>query len=149
MGHGRVEKRTCRVIGDTSWLCKGEEWSGVQSLVKIESERYHKSTGQTQKEIRYYISSLAADAVKINAAIREHWGVENQLHWTLDVAFGEDRSRKRAGYAAQNFSLINKIALNLLKNEKSKQSRSIKVKRHRAGWDNDYVFQLLATAKQL
>ena len=149
MGHGRIEKRTCYVISDTSWVCKAGEWKGLQSLVKIESERYHKSNGDSQKEIRYYISSLPADAAKINAAIREHWAIENQLHWTLDVAFGEDKSQKRAGYAAQNFSLINKVALNVLKNEKSKKRRSMKVKRHRAGWDNDYVFQLLNTPKEL
>jgi len=65
------------------------------------------------------------------------------------VAFGEDKSQKRAGYAAQNFSLINKVALNVLKNEKSKKRRSMKVKRHKAGWDNDYVFQLLNSAKKL
>lgn len=149
MGHGRIEKRTCHVISDTSWICKEQEWKGLQSLVKIESERYHKSNGHTEKQTRYYISSLAADAKKINEAIRQHWGIENQLHWTLDVAFGEDKSQKRAGYAAQNFSLINKVALNLLKNEKSKKRRSMKVKRHRAGWDNDYVFQLLNTDKEL
>lgn len=146
MGHGRIEKRTCHVIADTSWVCNGEQWKGLQSLVKIESERYHKSNGQTEKQTRYYISSLSADALKLNEAIRQHWGIENGLHWTLDVAFAEDKSQKRAGYAAQNFSLINKVALNLLGNEKSKKRRSMKVKRHRAGWDNDYVFQLLSTA---
>jgi predicted transposase YbfD/YdcC len=149
MGHGRIEKRTCHVISDTSWVCKAEEWEGLQSIIKIEAERYHKSNGQTDKQTRYYISSLSADAVKINAAIREHWAIENQLHWTLDVAFGEDKSQKRAGYAAQNFSLINKVALNVLKNEKSKKRRSMKVKRHKAGWDNDYIFQLLNSAKKL
>ncbi len=149
MGHGRIEKRTCHVISDTSWICKEQQWKGLQSLVKIEAERYHKSNGQTEKQTRYYISSLAADAVKLNEAIGQHWGIENQLHWTLDVAFGEDKSQKRAGYAAQNFSLINKIALNLLKNEKSKKRRSMKVKRHRTGWDNDYVFELLNTTQEL
>lgn len=121
MGHGRIEKRTCHVISDTSWVCKEGEWKGLQSLVRIESERYHKSNGHAHKEVCYYISSLAADAAKINAAIRQHWAIENQLHWTLDVAFGEDKSQKRAGNAAQNFSLINKVALNMLKNEKSKK----------------------------
>lgn len=149
MGHGRIEKRTCHVISDTSWIYKSEQWKGLQSLVKIEAERYHKSNGQTEKQTRYYISSLAADARKLNEAIRQHWCIENQLHWTLDVAFGEDKSQKRAGYAAQNFSLINKVALNLLKNEKSKKRRSMKVKRHKAGWDNDYVFQLLNSAREL
>lgn len=143
MGHGRIEKRTCHVIADTSWICKEKDWKGLQSLVKIEAERYHKSNGHTEQQTRYYISSLAADAQKLNEAIRQHWGIENGLHWTLDVAFGEDKSQKRAGYAAQNCSLINKVALNLLKNEKSKKHRSIKVKRHRAGWDNEYVFQLI------
>jgi len=64
------------------------------SLVKIESERYHKSNGHSQQEIRYYISCLPADAAKINAAIRQHWEIKNQLHWTLDVAFGEVRARR-------------------------------------------------------
>lgn len=77
MGHGRIEKRICHVIRDTSWICKSEEWEGLQSLVKIESERYHKSNGQTEKQTRYYISSLAADAVKLNEAIRQHWDIEN------------------------------------------------------------------------
>ncbi len=149
MGHGRIEKRTCHVISDTSWICKQQDWKGLQSLIKIESQRYHKSNGQTEQQIRYYISSLPADAATLNEAIRQHWAIENQLHWTLDVAFGEDKSQKRAGYAAQNFSLINKVALNLLKNEKSKKRRSMKVKRHKAGWDNDYVFQLLNNAKEL
>ena len=150
MGHGRIEKRTCQVISDTSWLCQVEEWKGLQSLVKIESERYHKSNGQTQQEIRYYISSSSpADAAKNNAAIREHRAIENQLHRTPDVAFREDKRHKRAGYAVQKFSLINKIGFNVLTNEKSKKRRSMKVKRHRAGWDNDYVFQLLNTAKEL
>jgi predicted transposase YbfD/YdcC len=149
MGHGRIEKRTCHVISDTSWICKQQDWKGLQSLIKIESQRYHKSNGQTEQQIRYYISSLPADAATLNEAIRQHWAIENQLHWTLDVAFGEDKSQKRAGYAAQNFSLINKVALNLLKNEKSKKCRSMKVKRHKAGWDNDYVFQLLNNAKEL
>lgn len=142
MGHGRIEKRTCYVISDISWACKADEWKKLQSLVKIDSERYHKSDGRTEHQSRYYISSLAADAAKLNAAVREHWAIENQLHWTLDVSFGEDQSQKRAGYAAQNFSLINKVALNMLKNEKSTKT-SMKNKRHKAGWDNEYLKFLL------
>ncbi len=142
MGHGRIEKRTCHVISDMSWICKADEWKQLQSLVKIDSERYHKSDGRTEHQTRYYISSLAADAAKLNAAVREHWAIENQLHWTLDVSFGEDQSQKRAGYAAQNFSLINKVALNMLKNEKSTKT-SMKNKRHKAGWDNEYLKFLL------
>ena len=94
------------------------------------------------KESRLYISSLEADAALINKSVRSHWGVENSLHWVLDVAFNEDHSRKRAGNAAQNFSLINRIALNLLKNEKSAKV-GVKGKRLKAGWDNEYLLKIL------
>jgi predicted transposase YbfD/YdcC len=113
-GHGRVESRTCTVIDDLSMIEQKDQWEKLQSLVRIDSERYIKSTGKTEKETRYYISSLPADASLLNSSIRSHWGIENALHWTLDVAFNEDNSRKRQGYAAQNFSVLNRIALNLL-----------------------------------
>jgi predicted transposase YbfD/YdcC len=110
----------------------------------MEAERHFKTTGQTESETRYYISSLAADAERINRAVRQHWGIENSLHWVLDVAFSEDRSRKRAGHAAQNFSLITRIALNLLKHDTSVKL-GIRGKRLRAGWDNAYLSQVLKT----
>ena len=110
--------------------------------MRIEAERYHKATGKTEREIRYYITSLKPDAARLNRAIRQHWGIENKLHWALDVSFGEDLNRKRAGHAAQNFSLLNRIALNLLKQEKTSKL-GIKGKRLNAGWDNDYLLQLL------
>jgi predicted transposase YbfD/YdcC len=147
LGHGRIEKRTCRVIKDTSWICKSEEWKGLQSLVRIESERSHKNTGETQREVRYYISSLSGDASLHNKAIREHWGIENKLHWTLDVVFGEDQSQKRAGNAAQNFSIITRIALNLLKNYKTKKFLSMKNKRNKAGWDNEFLLDVITNLK--
>ena len=118
-GHGRVETRRCSIISDLSLIEHREEWKNLRSLIKIETERYDKCRQATLKETRLYISSLEADADLINRSVRSHWGVENSLHWVLDVAFNEDHSRKRAGNAAQNFSLINRIALNLLKNEKS------------------------------
>ena len=141
-GHGRVEQRRCAVIADLSLLEKVTEWSSLQGLVRIESERYHKATGETEREIRYYITSLAPDAERLNRAIRQHWGIENKLHWVLDVGFGEDLDRKRAGHAAQNFSVLNRIALNLLKQDKSSK-RGIHGKRLKAGWDNDYLLHLL------
>jgi predicted transposase YbfD/YdcC len=141
-GHGRVEQRTCSVIGDLSLIEKEVEWLGLASLVRIEAERFHKATGKIERETRFYIASLAPDATRINAVVRQHWGIENKLHWTLDVAFGEDRSRKRAGNAAQNFSAINKIALNLLKQDKS-STRGIKGKRLKAAWSQDYLGNLL------
>jgi predicted transposase YbfD/YdcC len=141
-GHGRVEQRRCSVIGDLSLLEKASEWASIQGLVRIESERYHKVTGKTEREIRYYITSLKPDAGRLNRAIRQHWSIENRLHWALDVSFGEDLDRKRAGNAAQNFSLLNRIALNLLKQDKTCKL-GIKGKRLKAGWDNEYLLHLL------
>ena len=141
-GHGRVERRTCALLGDLSLLDKPLSWRGLRSLVRIQAERFHKASGKTERETRYYISSLAPDATRLNQLIRQHWGIENKLHWVLDVAFGEDHSRKRAGHAAQNFSLLNRIALNLLK-----QDTTVKVgihgKRLQAAWDHNYLLRLL------
>jgi len=141
-GHGRVEQRTCAVIADISLVEQAAEWPAVQGLVRIEAERYHKVSGRTERETRYYITSLKPDARQWNTAIRQHWGIENKLHWVLDVAFREDHSRKRAGHAAQNFSLLNRIALNLLRQEKTSK-RGVKGKRLKAGWDHEYLLKLL------
>jgi predicted transposase YbfD/YdcC len=141
-GHGRVETCWCSVISDLFLIESKEEWSSLGCVVKTESELYIKSTGKTEKEIRLYISGLAVDAKLINHSVRAHWGVENSLHWILDVGFNEDNSRKRVGYAAQNYSLLNRIALNLLKNEKTAKVgvRGIRLK---AGWDNRYLMNLI------
>jgi Transposase DDE domain len=105
-GHGRVEQRKCSVIADLSLIEKAAEWPSLQGLVRIQSERYHKVTGKIEREIRYYITSLKPDALRLNAVIRQHWGIENNLHSVLDVGFGENLDRKRAGHAAQNFSVL-------------------------------------------
>ena len=147
-GHGRVETRRCSVIRDLSLIENIEKWKNLRSLIKIETERYDKCRQTTLKETRLYISSLESDADLINKSVRSHWGVENSLHWVLDVAFNEDRSRKRAGNAAQNFSLINRIALNLLKNEMSAKV-GVRGKRLKAGWDNDYLLRILKDLMRL
>lgn len=141
-GHGRVERRTCSVLSDLSLLDTPAEWPSLQALVRIEAERYHKATGQSEREIRYYITSLKPDAARLNAAVRQHWGIENKLHWVLDVGFGEDLSRKRAGHAAQNFSVLNRIALNLLKQDQSCKL-GVHGKRLQAAWDHSYLLKLL------
>jgi predicted transposase YbfD/YdcC len=110
-------------------------------LVRIEAERYHKATGKTGTEIRYCITSLKPDAERLNRSTRQHWGIENSLHSVLAVGFGEDLDRKRAGYAAQNFSVLNRIALNLLKQDETSKPGA-HGKRLKAGWDNDYLLQL-------
>ena len=141
-GHGRVGRRKCSVIADLGLIEKASEWASLQGLLRIESERYHKCTGKIEREIRYYITSLRPDAARLNSVIRQHWGIENKLHWVLDVGFGEDLDRKRAGHAAQNFSILDRIALNLLKQDKSSK-RGIKGKRLKAAWNLPYLLKLL------
>ena len=146
VNHGRIEKRTCKVIDDTSWVCRMGQWAGLSSLVMIETERIIKNTGQMEKQTRYYISSLLADAAIISNAIRSHWGIENKLHWTLDVVFQEDKSRKRAGYAAENFSTVTKIVLNILKQKndhKGAKRLSVKTKRFKCNISTDYLTDVL------
>ncbi len=141
-GHGRVERRTCAVLGDLSLLDKPSRWKGLCSLVRIQAERFHKASGKTERQTRYYISSLPPEATRLNQLIRQHWGIENKLHWVLDVAFGEDHSRKRAGHAAQNFSRLSRIALNLLMQDKTVKV-GIHGKRLQAAWDHNYLLRLL------
>jgi predicted transposase YbfD/YdcC len=141
-GHGRIETRICQVYTDLSHVQLPERWTGLKGIVCVESVRYLKVTQTEQKEQRYYITSLDTTAEHISRTVRAHWGIENSLHWVLDVAFNEDSSRKRTGNAAENFSIICRIALNLIKNETTKK-RSIKGKRLIAGWDNDYLLNIL------
>lgn len=117
--HGRVEKRTCYVYEELSHIENIEKWTEIKTIVKIKSAVYNKTTGLTRKEERFYISSLPADAKQLNKSIRSHWAIKNNLHWTLDVTFGEDLSRKRIKNAAENFNIILKMALALIVNEKS------------------------------
>jgi len=140
--HGRVETRKCTVYSDFSHLNNLAKWPELKSIAKIESIRFIKSTGQEQKETRLYISSMNPSASKIETSIRAHWGIENSLHWVLDVAFGEDKSSKTNQNAVHNFSIINRIALNLVKNEKSKKV-GVKSRRLNAGWDNDFLLKIL------
>ncbi|MFK5958826.1 MAG: ISAs1 family transposase [Lutibacter sp.] len=143
LGHGRIETRTCSVITDFQFIENENGWKNLASIIKLESTREFKNSDKaTEKATRYYISSLQNDANQFQSKIRSHWAVENKLHWTLDVAFSEDASRKRAGNAAQNYSILLKIALNLLKNEASKKL-SIKSKRLEAGWNDDYLLKIL------
>jgi len=126
--HGRIEERACKIITDMDWISKAEKWPNLSSLICIESKRTILQTGEIQSEQRFYISSTDTTAEHFNQIIRQHWGIENKLHWSLDVTFKEDLSTKQAGNAAENFSIITKVAINLLKNENSKK-RSIKNKR--------------------
>lgn len=129
-GHGRIEKRTCYAYSELGHVENIDRWEGLKSLIKIESIVHDKTSGKTTTEHRYYISSLPAKAKLLNRSVRKHWAVENNLHWTLDVEFGEDKSRKRKGYAAENHNIVLKVALTLLDNDKanktSKRSKRLK-----------------------
>jgi len=139
-GHGRIETRKCAVITDLGLVEGYQKWKNLASIIRIERERYFKATGEIETETSYYISTLTK-ASTINHGVRKHWGIENKVHWVLDVAFNEDQSRKRTGNAAQNFSTLNRIALNLLKRDNAKIG--IKGKRKIIGWSNDYIFKVL------
>lgn len=142
-GHGRIETRTCNLYNLSEHIENPERWQNLNILIEIQSERVIKLRGETNKETRYYISSLAkSDAKSVNKFVRNHWSIENKLHWILDVSFGEDASRKRKKYAAENFNTISKIALTLLANEKTVKL-SKKSKRLAAAVDQQYRQKVL------
>jgi predicted transposase YbfD/YdcC len=139
--HGRIERRSCTVINELDLIDEALKWSSLRSVVRVCREREELATGKKSKEYQYYICSKAITAEEANNAVRKHWSIENKLHWTMDVIFSEDASRIRKGHADENFATIRRIALNILKLNPAK--KSIRAKRHRAGWDNDFLKQLL------
>lgn len=143
LNHGRIETRKCCVINDFKFIKPSNKWKKLSSIVRIESTREFKNANKAiEKATRYYISSIAAKPQDFQKAIRSHWAIENKLHWTLDVAFSEDASRKRIGNAAQNFSILKKIALNLLKKDTTAKV-GVKSRRLKAAWSNSYLLKIL------
>lgn len=139
-GHGRVETRRYTTIGDVDWFDEKSKWPKLTTFGMVESER--DMGDQTTEETRYFISSLPNDAKRFAEAARGHWGIENGLHWCLDVAFREDDSRVRKGHGPTNLAIINRFALSLVKQDPSRKV-GIKASRKRAGWDSDYLLHLL------
>lgn len=142
-GHGRIEVRRYRVISDTdvlAWLQDGHHWPGLHAIGMVEAERRIGEKRTT--ESRYYLLSTPLKAPAFGAAVRSHWGIENRVHWVLDVAFHEDQSRIRQGYAAENFAVLRHLALNLLQHHSAKRV-SVRGKRLKAGWHNDFLLQVL------
>ena len=145
--HGRLVRRRVWSINDIDFLSNKESWSGLKSIIVTESIRGIKGAegqiiGEVTTQWRYFLCSLNLTAQQAADFVRVHWTVENCLHWTLDVAFREYECRMRAGHSAENFSILRRIALNLLKQEKTSK-RGVKGKRHKAGWDNDYLYKVL------
>jgi predicted transposase YbfD/YdcC len=139
-GHGRVETRRYTTIGDVDWFEEKVKWQKLTSFGMVESER---DTGdKITHETRYFISSLPSDAERFGEAVRGHWGIENSLHWCLDVAFREDDNRVRKGHGPANLAIINRFALSLIKQDPSRKV-GVKASRKRAGWDLDYLLHLL------
>lgn len=140
-GHGRVEIRNVWYSENVRWIQDLKQWPGLSSLVAVESQRIIGDKVSTER--RYFISSLSGiDAETIGRMIRSHWGIENKLHWGLDVSFGEDDCRIRKGFGAENVSRLRRIALNLLKQEETAKC-GIKAKRNKAGWDEKYLQKIL------
>lgn len=153
-GHGRIEVRRCWATDDIEWLDRADQWPGLGSLAVVEAERsesrWDEETGRriqaTTTQRRYYISSLPADAAgnlaeRIAKAVRSHWGIENQVHWVLDVSFDEDQSRIRKGHGPENVGLLRRIAMNLVRQDERRGS--LRQKRKRAGWDDAYREEIL------
>jgi predicted transposase YbfD/YdcC len=143
--HGRIETRRVWVTDQLDdWLDADQRtrWTGLKSVAVVQATGDVPLKG-ISTERRYFISSFGdVDAVRMAQAIRDHWAVENKLHWVLDVSFDEDQKRNRKDHSAENFSRVRRIALNLLQREKTKK-RGIKGKRLNAAWDHDYLLKLL------
>ena len=138
--HGRIETRRYYQSTELDWFADRPDWEGLRSVGLVESSR--EIGGQRTVERRYYLSSLLLGVENFGRAVRGHWGVENKVHWVLDVCFREDQSRARAGHAAENLATLRRLALNLLKRDKTKR-RGMKGKQLNASWDHAYLLRLL------
>jgi len=138
--HGRHETRRYYQSDRLEWFADRTKWEGLKTVGVVEAIR--EVGGVRTVERRYYLSSLGLDVATFARAVRGHWGVENKLHWVLDVQMREDQSRSRAGHAAENLATLRRLALNLLKREKTKR-RGIKGKQLNASWDHAYLLRLL------
>ena len=138
--HGRLEIRRYYQSDVLDWFADKEKWEGLQSVGMVQSLR--EVDGKVTEEWRYHLASLPLGVATFARAVRSHWGGENKVHWIMDVCFQEDQSRARTGYAAENLATLRRLALNLLKREKTKK-RGLKGKRLAAGWDHAYLLRIL------
>jgi len=138
--HGRIETRAVTVIHDIEWLQEQHAWPGMKSIVMVESTR--EMSGKTERETRFYITSLVLLANQLASLVRDHWAVENSLHWVLDMVFRDDECRLRTDHAPANFTTLKHMALNLLRRAKTKDS--IRLRRKVAAWDDEFLVSIVA-----
>lgn len=138
--HGRIDTRTATVSTDIAWLQKNHQWPGLAAIGKV--DRIRETPAKTTTETAYYLLSAALSAERFNEVVRSHWGVENRLHWRLDVVMNEDQDRTRLGNGPHNLAVLRHMALNVMQKDGSKGSLRGKFKR--AGWDDAYLSKLLA-----
>ena len=144
-GHGRIEERTVTVAREVEWLSGDRRFPGelrlpdVAAIIKVATRTELKDRGRF--DTRYYISSADLTAEAAANAMRGHWGIENRLHWVLDVVFDEDQSRLRTGHGARNMAVVRHFAINLVR--QAKDNKSIRLRRKLAGWDQDYLASIL------
>ncbi len=144
-GHGRLEHRRSFVLADPevmAWIQEQHKWPALAPIGMVETRR--EDGKERKEEARYYLLSRKLSAVQFGEAVRGHWGIENRVHWVLDMAFHEDASRIRAGYAAENLAVLRHIALNVLQRHPTKRGSSIRTRRLKAGWDRAYLLELLS-----
>jgi predicted transposase YbfD/YdcC len=137
--HGRIETRTATVSTDIAWLIKDHQWPGLAAVGKV--ERIREIAGKTTSETAYYLLSAALTPERFNEVVRAHWGVENRLHWRLDVVLNEDQDRSRLGNGPHNLAVLRHMALNVMQKDTEKGSLRGKIKR--AGWDEAYLARML------
>ena len=137
-GHGRIETRICQLTEDLSQIHVAENWKDLKSLIKISTIRECKKTGKVEKQERYYISNGKWTAKQANEAVRKHWGIENKLHWQLDVTFGEDNQCASDRIVTQNLNILYKLSLQILEQSNTKKL-SKKSKRKKAAWNDQFL----------
>jgi len=138
--HGRIETRRAEVLHDVDWLTESHRWPGLATVGKVTATR--EIGGRATTTSRYYIASRALSATELNRLARGHWGIENRLHWVLDVVMNEDQARARKDNAPENLALLRRLALNIIKHNPDKGSNRLKFKR--AGWDNRFLAKLIS-----
>lgn len=146
-GHGRTETRDAYVAPVPKGLHGAAAWVGLCSIVMVIRESVDHATEKATGDVRYFLSSLRPSAKRLAGIVRSHWGIENSLHWVLDIAFNEDRLRTKDRNAVNNLALLNRLAVSLLRQDQTVKA-GIKCKRKKAGWDDEYLLQLLLSTTE-